>query len=82
MIDEMSTCKREPEAFARAEQVQFENIKNRSKASYKYKDKNKKDKKMDGLVRRWKTGDTNTMSRVLQYYLFMITLLNVCDSLP
>jgi hypothetical protein len=48
----MSTFNGEPEANARAEQVQFENKKNRTKDSYKYKDKDKKDKKVDGLARR------------------------------
>jgi hypothetical protein len=76
MIDEMSTFKGDPETNAWAEQVQFENIKNRTKDSYKYMDKDTKDKKVDGLVRRRKTGDTNTMPRVLQYYLFMITHLS------
>jgi hypothetical protein len=33
MIYEMSTFEGEPEANARAEQVQFENIKNRTKES-------------------------------------------------
>jgi hypothetical protein len=38
----MSTFEGEPEANARAEQEQFENIKNRSKDSYRYRTRTKK----------------------------------------
>ncbi len=41
----MSTFKGEPEANARANQAQFENIKNRTKDSYKYRTRIRKTRK-------------------------------------